>query len=255
MLIKNCSGSNMFKKNCKTHSEHSRIDCPSAFLRSVFLIAEFFIGFVLSVIGALGLEGVFFLMLLESTVVPIPSELIMPFAGFLIVQGKMEFWRVVISATLGSIAGSLISYYIGKFLGKAAILKYGKYFLLEEKHLDRAHDWFEKYGGKMVFACRFVPAVRHVISIPAGIAEMKLWKFIAYTAAGAFLWNSFLTIVGMQLGSNWTEISKYSGTIDIIVIVAVIALLAYYIRKSGRLESKSGKKPENKSSFKKSPKV
>lgn len=197
-----------------------------------FVIAEVFMEFALSIIGTLGLGGVFFLMLLESTVFPMPSELVMPFAGFLIAQGKMEFWSAVTAATLGSIAGSLLSYYIGKFLGKAVVLRYGRYFLLEERHLEKAHRWFEKYGGKMVFACRFVPAVRHVISIPAGAAEMSLARFLAFTAAGAFCWNSFLTIVGMRLGENWEIIGAYSGIIDACVIAAAIALLAYYLRKS-----------------------
>lgn len=171
-------------------------------------------------------------MLLESTVIPIPSELIMPFAGFLVAEGKMQLIAVVFAATLGSIAGSLISYYLGKTLGKEAVLKFGKYLLLEKKHLDKAHEWFGKFGGKTVFICRFIPAVRHVISIPAGIAEMNLGKFIAYTAIGALCWNSFLAIVGIQLGKNWAELIKYTEFLDIAVVIGIVFIIAFYIQKT-----------------------
>ena len=195
------------------------------------MFVELLLDFALNTISAWGFLGIFFLMLLESTVFPIPSELVMPFAGFLIAEGKMEFFTVVFIATLGSIAGSLISYFIGKTVGKKAVIKFGKYFLLNESHLEKAHKWFENYGGRIVFVCRFIPAVRHVISIPAGIAEMNLGKFIAFTAIGAFFWNAFLAWVGIQLGKNWVVISQYTGILDLLVIAAIIALLVFYLKK------------------------
>jgi membrane protein DedA with SNARE-associated domain len=203
--------------------------------RGVFgLITELLLGFVLNVISSLGLAGIALLMLLESTLFPIPSELVMPFAGFLVSEGKLEFFQVVIAATLGSIAGSLISYYIGKIIGRTAVERIGKYFLVKKKHLGKAHEWFEKFGSKTIFFCRFIPVIRHVISIPAGIAEMNFGKFIAYTAIGAFLWNAILTIAGMQLGKNWAEISKYSGILDIVIVVAIIAGIVWILARKTR---------------------
>lgn len=205
----------------------------------ICLITELLLGFVLNIISSLGLLGIALLMLLESTLAPIPSELVMPFAGFLVSEGKLEFFQVAIAATLGSIAGSLISYYIGKIIGRTAVERIGRYFLVKKKHLDKAHEWFEKFGSKTIFFCRFIPVIRHMISIPAGIAEMNLGKFIAYTAVGAFLWNAILTIAGMQLGKNWTEISKYSGIIDLIIIIAIIIAAVLIIARHVKNHAKA----------------
>lgn len=195
------------------------------------MLVEFLLDFVLRLVSSFGFAGIFLLMLLESTVFPIPSELVMPFAGFMVAKGEMDFLFIVLIATSGSLAGSAISYFIGKFFGKAAFLKFGKYFLLEQKHLDIAHEWFGNFGGKTVFLCRFVPAIRHVISIPAGIAEMNFAKFALYTFAGAFCWNAFLTYSGVLLGRNWLEIAKFSGILDIIVILVFLVLVGWFVLK------------------------
>lgn len=195
------------------------------------LIAEFLLDFVLQVISLLGYFGVFLLMLAESTVLPVPSELVLPFAGYLVSSGNFGLVEVLIAALFGSIVGSIISYYIGKTIGREAIIRFGKKVFLEERHLDLAHEWFEKYGEKMIFVCRFIPAVRHVISIPAGVAVMSLKKFLFYTALGAFLWNSFLVFCGMLLQKNWNEIIKYTQLLDIIIVFAVILLVLFFFYK------------------------
>jgi membrane protein DedA with SNARE-associated domain len=194
-------------------------------------IVEYLILLVISVISFLGYFGLIILMALESMVFPLPSELVMPFAGFLVFQGKFDFWLVVLFATIGTIVGSLISYYVGYYLGKPFVNKFGKYFFLDQSHLDSTEKFFKKHGDKTIFISRFIPVVRHIISIPAGFGKMKLWKFIVYTFAGGFLWNGFLTYVGFKLGENWGIVHKYSTIIDIIVFVIVVVVIVWYIAK------------------------
>ena len=153
-----------------------------------------------------GYWGVFLFMVLESMVFPIPSELVMPLAGFLVQQGKMQFWTVSLVASMASVAGSLLSYEIGRYGGKPFIERYGKYFFLNQRHLDWTHAWFEKHGVSTIFVARLLPVVRHLISIPAGAAKMPLAPFVALTFAGALVWNTFLLWVGVQLGANWQSV-------------------------------------------------
>ena len=193
---------------------------------------EILVNFAVSVINALGLPGIFILMALESTAAPVPSEAVLPFAGFLVAQGKMELFAVILAATLGSIIGSLFSYYIGYFGGKPAVLKIGKYFLLNEKHLEQTEKFFAKHGGKTIFIARFVPVVRHLISIPAGIGKMQKRKFITLTLLGAGMWNSFLIWAGMMLDSRWNEILKYSQILDYVVLAVLIVLVAKFLMHS-----------------------
>lgn len=195
---------------------------------------EIIVDFAVGVINALGLPGIFLLMALESTAAPIPSEAVLPFAGFLVAQGKLDFLFVVIAATLGSIVGSLFSYYIGYFGGKTAVVKIGKYMMLNEKHLEHTEKFFHKDGGKTIFISRFIPVVRHLISIPAGIGKMSLKKFVPFTIAGALIWNSFLVWVGINLQSHWNEILKYTQILDYVVLAVLIILIAKFLFKMRR---------------------
>ena len=192
------------------------------------MLAEFMMDFVLGVISSAGYFGIFLLMIAESTFMPVPSELVLPFAGYLISSGKFGFFALIIVSLLGSILGSLISYYLGKTFGRKAIIRFGRYFFLNEHDLEIAHKWFGKHGEKTIFFCRFIPAVRHVISIPAGIAEMNLKKFLLYTSLGALGWNTILVFSGIFLRQNWTEILKYSEAIDAFVIAAAVFLVAFF---------------------------
>ncbi len=191
-------------------------------------ITAFLIHYFTLIISATGYPGIALLMALESMVAPVPSEAVMPFTGFLLYEHKMALIGIIIASTLGSIIGSLISYYIGMYGGRAIVRKWGKFLLLNEHHLDLTEKFFSRYGDKTIFFSRFIPVVRHFISIPAGVGEMKVWKFTVYTAVGAAIWNSFLMYVGYYLGSNWESIRKYSEIIDMVIVAMIVAAVVYF---------------------------
>jgi membrane protein DedA with SNARE-associated domain len=174
--------------------------------------------------------GIFILMALESMIVPIPSELVMPFAGFLIFTGHFDPVWVMVASTLGSILGSLVSYSMG-WLGEPVVLRYGRYLFLNPHHLEWTKNFFARRGNITIFISRFIPVVRHLISIPAGLASMSLLPFILYTAAGAGLWNGFLVYCGIRLKENWRIIQHYTHIIDYLVVAVLLAGLAYFVWK------------------------
>jgi membrane protein DedA with SNARE-associated domain len=176
-----------------------------------------------------GYASVFILMTMESMVFPVPSEAVMPFAGFLIEQGTFTFWQVIFVSTLGSIFGSLISYYIGYYGGMPFVKKFGKYALLDVEELEATERFFKKRGELTIFICRLIPVVRHLISIPAGTGKMNIWKFSIFTIIGAGIWNAFLAYVGYVLKSNWSEVMKYSHIIDIAVVIFLLAIVGLYV--------------------------
>lgn len=185
--------------------------------------------FITQSIASTGYFGVFFLMTLESALIPIPSEIIMPFSGFLVSSGEFNIWYVVTAGTLGNLVGSLILYFVGLYLGRGFILKYGKYVLLKKEHLILTERWFRKYGEKTVFFSRMLPVVRTINALPAGIGKMNLNKFILYTFVGSIPWNLALTYIGFVLGKNWDLILRYSRVIDIVVVVLLVSLIAWYL--------------------------
>jgi len=191
-----------------------------------------FIGsFALSTISQLGYPGIFFLMMLESMVVPVPSEFVMPFAGFLVAQGNFNFTLVIVASSLGSITGSLIFYYIGKTGGHTLVEKYGKYVLVDTEDIKKTEEWFNRRGELTIFIARLVPVVRHLISLIAGIGKMNVKKFTIYTILGAILWNGILTYLGVILGQHWNEVSQYVEKLDVgIVILLVIGCLYFAYR-------------------------
>lgn len=193
------------------------------------MITELLISYITGAISAIGYFGIVILMALESMVFPVPSEAVMPFVGFLVYLGQLKFVPSIIASSIGSILGSLISYFIGFYGGKPLVMKFGKYLLLEEKHLNLAERFFQKYGSPTIFISRFVPVVRHLISIPAGIGKMNLGKFLAYTLAGATIWNSILIFLGIKLGEKWQSISSYSEIFDIIIVGLIIIGVVYYV--------------------------
>lgn len=180
-------------------------------------------------ISYFGYFGVFILMTMESMIFPVPSELVMPFAGFLIASQKFSFSLVMISSTMGSIFGSLLSYYIGKYGGQAFILKYGKYFLLDKTDLEKTENWFAKKGEKTIFISRFIPVVRHLISLPAGIGKMDLKKFCVYTTTGAAIWNGFLAYCGFYLGKNWNLVRHYTEYFSLTAAGLLFLAAVYFI--------------------------
>jgi membrane protein DedA with SNARE-associated domain len=170
--------------------------------------------------------GIFGLMALESMIAPIPSELVMPFAGFLIFMGHFDVVPVMVAASLGSMVGSLLSYGMG-MLGEPVVLRYGRYLLLNPHHLEWTKNFFDRHGGKTIFISRFIPVVRHLISIPAGLARMSLIPFILYTLVGATLWNGFLTYLGVRLKENWRIIQHYTHIVDYFVVAGLIGAAVY----------------------------
>ena len=194
-------------------------------------LTEKIAAFATAFIASTGYAGVFVLMALESMIAPVPSEAVMPFAGFLIADGTFSWFGVIFFSTLGSIAGSLISYYLGYYGGRPLVLRVGKYFLLDKSHLELTEKYFGKRGETTILISRFIPVVRHLISIPAGLAKMNIWKFILYTTIGASIWNTILTVAGYYLKNNWGEIMKYSHIIDFVVVALMLVALIYVIMK------------------------
>jgi membrane protein DedA with SNARE-associated domain len=194
-------------------------------------ITEALAAFGTHVIGSIGYVGVFLLMVAESMVLPVPSEAVMPFAGFVVAEGTLSWTGVIASATLGSIVGSLIGYAIGKFGGRPFLSRFGKYLLLDSEDLAATDRFFQRRGSVTILICRFIPVVRHLISIPAGMGSMKLLPFCAFTIIGAGLWNAFLTWCGFVLKSNWSAVMRYSHWIDIGVVVLLAGLVLLYVAR------------------------
>ena len=189
----------------------------------------------------LGYPGIFVLMVMESMIIPIPSEAVLPFAGFLVQTGKFNFWLVLFFASLGSLTGSLISYYMGLYGGDKLVKKWGKYVFLDEADLIKTENWFKKRGEVTIFIARFVPVVRHLISIPAGVGRMDLKKFIFYSVVGATLWNGFLIYVGTLLGKHWELLQRYNKYISLPVVIIITLGIVYFIFKHIKDKKKSSK--------------
>lgn len=192
-------------------------------------IISFLADIIVAIIGATGYAGVFFLMLIESCGAPMPSEVIMPFAGFLVADGRLNFWIVVFMGAFGNLVGSLIAYWIGWRGGRPVLDKYGKYILISRRDLDLADKWFANYGQAIVFFSRLLPIVRTYISFPAGIAKMNVKKFSFYTFIGAFPWCLLFTWLGVKMGSNWMLIKEKLQDFDIAIAVLIVALVAAYV--------------------------
>jgi membrane protein DedA with SNARE-associated domain len=206
-------------------------------------ITEFIAEHATRLIAQGGYPMVAFLMALESMIAPMPSEAVMPFAGFLIYEGKFTFFGTIVSSTIGSLFGSLVSYFMGSLGGRPFVLRFGKYLLLDVHHLEATERFFAKWGDKTIFVCRLIPVVRHLISIPAGVGKMNLTKFCLYTILGAACWNGFLAWVGFKLKTRWDEVMKYSHVIDVFMVGAMVLAVVYLILKQRkRMAAKAGAK-------------
>lgn len=188
---------------------------------------------IIQLITSQGYVAVFILMGLESALIPIPSEVTMPFAGFLVGQGHLNFWLVVLIGALGNLGGSLAAYALGFYLEESIILslihKYGKFVLLTEHEYTRALKWFDRYGNGIAFFSRLLPAVRTFISLPAGLAEMNIMKFSLYTFAGSFIWSALLTYIGLVLGKNWESIHGVFTKFHYVIVLVFIAFIIWYL--------------------------
>lgn len=198
----------------------------------LFEIIEPILDFVTLVISNLGYPGVIFLMVLDSAMIPIPSEIILVFSGYLVTTGTFEPISVILAGSFGNVIGSILTYYFGLKFGRLFVLRFGKYFFIKEKHLEYTEKLFQKYGDKISFLGRLLPAIRTYISLPCGIAKMNLFKYSIYTFFGSVIWNTMFTYIGIQLGSNWQDIDNYSIYLEIVSGCVIVAFVIWFIAKT-----------------------
>lgn len=191
---------------------------------------EGFSGVFLDFIANWGSVAVAVLMAAENACIPIPSELILGFAGYLIFAGKMTFTGAMIGGMVGGMAGSIFAYYVGDKGGRPFVDKYGKYFFVKKSHVDLAQEWFDKYGVKAVFFSRMLPVVRTFISLPAGFAHVNMPKFLVFTFIGSLPWTALILYIGIVLGENWKVMLEVGHEFSLLVAGAlvVIAGVCYY---------------------------
>ena len=201
---------------------------------------------VIKIISDSGYFGITLLMAIESACIPVPSEVIMPFAGFLAAAGKLSFLLVVFWGAIGNLIGSIIAYAIGAFGGRPFIEKYGKYVLLGKDELDKSQRFFSKYGSASVFFSRLLPIVRTFISLPAGIARMPFAKFCVYTFIGSFFWSALLAYIGVFLGENWQSIEVYFRKFDWLILVGIIIFVVFFVYKKVSAQGGSASDGKNK---------
>ncbi|TDA70569.1 MAG: DedA family protein [Clostridia bacterium] len=168
-------------------------------------------------------------MALESACIPIPSEVILPFGGYLVSQGELLFWGVVLAGTVGGTIGSVGAYLVGVHGGRPLLLRYGRYLLISPQHLEQAENWFARYGEATAFFTRLLPVVRTFISLPAGIARMPLDRFVIYTFLGSLPWSWLLTYVGVQLGNRWEQLGTLFHQLDLLIVILLVVLVCYLL--------------------------
>lgn len=197
-------------------------------------LTTFFVRELTALVASYGIWAIFLLMTLESALIPIPSEITMPFAGFLAGLGLLNFWVVVFVGATGNLFGSLLAFWLGATKGerwvRIAIKKWGKWLLISENELERAKELFKKYGQGISFASRLLPVVRTFISLAAGIAKMDVVLFSSFTILGSFIWSFFLAWLGLKLGENWQEVEPYFRKFEYAIVAGLIVLVALYIR-------------------------
>ncbi|MEI6704880.1 MAG: DedA family protein [Deltaproteobacteria bacterium] len=195
------------------------------------------IQWLLATIGAMGYPGILLLMAMESSIIPVPSELVMPPAGYLVYQGKMNMALVILCGTVGSLVGAYANYFVSHYLGRPLIIKYGKYVLIPQAKFEKVERFFLQHGEISTFIGRLLPVIRHLISIPAGVAGMNHLKFTLYTLLGAGIWCTILTLIGYAIGENQKLIIQYSHQALVWVVLFSVVLVALYVwrqRRKGR---------------------
>jgi membrane protein DedA with SNARE-associated domain len=209
--------------------------------------------FIIATISTLGYSGIVLLMAIESACIPLPSEIIMPFSGYLVSRGEMNLWAVGVAGAVGCVLGSWVAYYAGMYGGRPFIEKYGRYILLSRHDLDMADRWFAKYGELIVFSARLLPAIRTFIAFPAGVSRMNMTRFTIYTFAGSLPWCLGLAYVGQKLGEQWdkndtlkTWFHRFDFLIGIVGLLAVAWWVWRHIKHS-RIPSHSEKVEANTS--------
>jgi len=185
--------------------------------------------FVVSMISTFGYTGIFLTMAIESACIPLPSEIIMPFAGYLVTTGQFTMLGVTLAGAIGNVAGSIVAYYAGVWGGRPLVERYGPYMLVSRKDIEMADRWFAKYGEAAVFFGRMLPIVRTFISLPAGIAGVNIYRFILFTFLGALPWCYLLAYVGVKMGEHWEQLKDYFHQFDIVIGVGLALAIGYFV--------------------------
>jgi membrane protein DedA with SNARE-associated domain len=195
-------------------------------------------GFIVATISALGYSGVVLLMGIESACIPLPSEIIMPFSGYLVYTGRFSLWAVALAGAVGCVLGSLVAYWVGMYGGRPLIEKYGRYVLISHHDLDLADRWFKRYGEVIVFASRLLPVIRTFIAFPAGVSRMNIPRFVVYTFLGSFPWCLGLAYVGQKLGEQWDkneDLKSWFHRFDFLIVIVGLLAAAWWIRRHIRV--------------------
>jgi len=193
-------------------------------------VSEIIFDFAANLLAQSGYFGVFALMVMESATLPVPSEVVLPLSGFLVYQGRLEFWTTVTVATLGGLVGTMVDYGIGYYLGRPAVVRYGKVVRFSEDRLQVTERWFETHGKSIVFFARFVPLLRTLISFPAGIVKMDWKRFLTFSAVGILIWNVALIYLGMVAGQNSAAIASVLESFFLplgLAAIAIVTIVAY----------------------------
>jgi membrane protein DedA with SNARE-associated domain len=186
-------------------------------------------GFIIATISTLGYTGIVLLMAIESACIPLPSEIIMPFSGYLVFTGDLVLWGIALAGAVGCVLGSLVAYWIGFYGGRPLVEKYGKYVLISHHDLALAERWFQKHGEITIFVGRLLPVIRTFIAFPAGVARMNLSRFNLYTFIGSFIWCYALGWVGMKLGEHWDTLGTYFHRFDALIGTVLVAGCVWYV--------------------------
>jgi membrane protein DedA with SNARE-associated domain len=198
-------------------------------------VLEKFIGllatWIIGVISSMGYGGIVLLMAIESACIPLPSEIIMPFSGFLVFKGELSLFYVALAGAVGCVLGSIPAYYLGVFGGRPLVEKYGKWVLVSPHDLELADQWFARYGEIIIFIGRLLPVVRTFIAFPAGIARMNMGKFVIYTFTGSFIWCWVLAYAGMKMGQHWESLHVYFHEFHYVIAAAFVIFAVWYVRR------------------------
>lgn len=190
--------------------------------------------FIVQVIGSTGYAGIFVLMAIEGSFIPLPSEIILPFSGFLASEGRFSIWMIAFVGAVGNIVGTLFTYAIARYLGLPFLVKYGRYVLVSRHDIEMAHRLFEKYGVAIIFISRMIPGIRGFLPIPAGIAKMRLVPFVLFVFVGSFFWSLLLTYIGFVIGEHWEIFGRYAHDAGTLLVFLMFIAVGWWLRRQFR---------------------
>lgn len=194
-------------------------------------ILGYLASFIITSISVLGYPGIVFMMAIESACIPLPSEIIMPFSGYLVFTGRFTIFDTALAGAIGCVVGSVAAYAVGKYGGRQFILKYGKYVLISHHDIELADRWFNKYGQFVVFFSRLLPVIRTFISLPAGVAQMRFIPFVVYTFIGSLPWCYLLAYIGFKLGEKWDTLGVYFHKFDIAIGGLILVMVVLWVKR------------------------